>query len=133
MSCILTVLGKTLNVDEFVDRTGILGFNRKYKDDIISVSRNKKLEYSYASIVISEADFNELNLQIKETEDWLLENMNNLKCIATTKGVDFATINFGSNSNLNDQNLTQAFYFPPSLLMLCGELKLGLELTVYSF
>lgn len=133
MSCVLTILGKTLNVDELVKSTGILGFEKKYKGDIISVSRNKKLEYSYASIVISEADFNELDLQIKETEDFLVKNMDNLKCIANTQGVDFATINFGSDSNLNVENLTQSFFFPPSLIMLCGELKLGLELTVYSF
>lgn len=133
MSCVLTVLGKELDIDSFVANTGILGFDKKYKGDIISISRKKNLEYSYASIVISDADFDELDLQLSEAELFLNEHKNNLKCIATTQGIDYATINFGSNSSINNENPTQAFFFPPTLLLLCAELKLGLELTVYSF
>jgi hypothetical protein len=133
MSCVLTILGKTLDVDLFVEKTGILGFEKKYKGDIISMSRQTKLQYSYASIIISEADFNEIGLQISEAEIFLNKNKSELKSIAYIDGVDFATINFGSDINVTGENLTQTFFFPTTLLLLCAELKLGLELTVYSF
>ena len=131
MSCILTILGKTLDVDKFVETTGIVGFKKKYKGDIISIRRNKRLEYSYASIVTSEADLGDIDLQVKETEAFLIKNRNRLKCIATTEGVDFAIVNFGSYSNINDKNSAQSFFFPTSLILLCGKLKLGLELSIY--
>jgi hypothetical protein len=133
MSCTLTVLGASLDIDEFVENAGIEGFTKKYKGDLISPSRNKRLEYSFASIYTSRADFDDLDLQIKETEDFLVKNKNNLKCIATTRGIDFATIDFGANSDLAHENKAQSFFFPPSLLLICAELKLALELSVYSF
>jgi hypothetical protein len=133
MSCTLTVLGATLDIDEFVENTGIEGFAKKYKGDLISPSRNKRLEYSFASIFTSRADFDNLKLQIEETEDFLGKHKNSLKCIATTGGVDFATIDFGVNSDLGYENKAQSFFFPPSLVLICAELKLGLELSVYSF
>jgi hypothetical protein len=133
MSCTLTVVGAGLDIDEFVENTGIEGFTKKYKGDLVSPSRNKRLEYSFASIITSRVNFDNLKLQIEETEDFLVKHKNNLKCIATTRGIDFATIDFGANSDLGHENKAQYFFFPPSLLLVCAELKLGLELSLYSF
>ena len=63
----------------------------------------------------------------------MVKNKNNLKCITTTKGIDFATIDFGADSDLGYKSKAQTFFFPSSLLLICAELKLGLELSVYSF
>jgi hypothetical protein len=70
---------------------------------------------------------------MKEAEGFLIKNKNNLKFIAITKEIDYATINFGVNSKIDKPNASQSFFFPPSLLLICSELKLGLELTIYSF
>lgn len=129
MSCILTVLGKTFDVDHFVQSTKMVGFKKRFKGEIISLSRQKKLEYSYASIEISGGGFDSLEKQIVDAEVFLRLNKENLSSIKTAEGVDFATINFGSN--LNGENV-QSFFFPPTLLLLCAELKLGIEITAYS-
>jgi hypothetical protein len=78
---------------------------------------------------ISGESFDDIEKQIVDAEIFLRDNKENLKCIKTAEGVDFATINFGSN--LNDGNV-QSFFFPPTLLLLCADLQLGIELTAYS-
>jgi hypothetical protein len=133
MSCVLSISGKELDIDAFVEQTGISGFRKSYKGHLRPGSKTKILEYFSASIVTSEADFNNLSGQIKDTETFLKTNKLKLSCITTTPGIDFANINFGVDSILDDEHLMQSFLFPPLLLSLCGELKLSLELTSYAF
>ena len=131
MSCLLRVLGEDFNVDRFVEETQIADFRKRYKGDFVSPSRDKRLEHSSASIIISDADFSNIKTQIEEAEAFLVKHKSNLRNIATTKEIEYATIDFGADSLLPN-GMTKSFYFPISLVSICAELKIGIELSVYA-
>ena len=133
MSCYLSIIGKDLDVDAFVARTNINDFQKRYKNDLASGSKSKNLEYSSASIKISDADFENFNKQIEEVQVFLNTYRDHLKCIADTDGVEYANIHFGANSTTLFEKKVQSFYFPISLITICAELKISIETTVYNF
>lgn len=131
MSCYLSIIGKDLDVDVFVERTGMQNFQKKYKNDLSSTHRKKNSEYSSVSIKISDADFDNFNQQVKEAQSFLETYRDNLKCIADTSGIEYANINFGSNATLLIKKNVQSFYLPVPLISLCAELNISIETTVY--
>lgn len=133
MSCYITFMGRNLDVDDFVLRTGIPSFDKSYKGDLQPGAKNKTVLYSSASLKISAVDFESLTQQVKDAEIFLNTEKENLKCIAYAEGLEFATIIFGVNAdNIIDKNI-ESFYFPNKLISLCAELKLSIEFTVYNF
>ncbi len=129
MSCYLSIIGKDLDVDAFVERIGIKEFEKRFKGELISARRNKYSEHSSASVKISDAGFENFKQQIEEAEVFLNTYKDNLKCIVDTDGVEYANINFGVNELL--EKSVQSFYFPISLITICAELKISIETTVY--
>jgi hypothetical protein len=130
MSCELGIYGIDFNVDEFVKNSGIAGFRKGYKGELRSGSKTEKNEFSYAKITISNADFSDVRTQIKEAEEFLLKYKNNLKKIADNEVIE-AGIDFGANDFM-ENGMVKSFYFPPTLVAICAELKLSIELSVYS-
>lgn len=131
MSCVLRILGEDFDVDTFVEKTQINGFNKRYKGDLMGRSANRKAKYSAANITISSADFDDFNLQIEDATRFLIEYKDNLKMIASTKGIEYAIIDFGVDSMIDENRLTQNFYFPKDLIRLCAELDISIELSIY--
>lgn len=131
MSCILSIIGTDLDIDTFVSRTKMSGFSKSYKADSISKVNPKKRKYSFVSIKTSEASFADIESQIKDTIDFLSKYQDNLRLIASTPEVEYATIDFGVDSVIDEEHLTQSFYFPINLIKICAELGIGIELSIY--
>ena len=131
MSCGLSIIGTHLDIDTFVKKTKISGFSKSYKGDDISKANPRKRKYSFVSITISEADFDDINGQINDTIIFLNKYKGNLKHITTTPEIEYATISFGLDSVIDEEHLTQSFYFPLELIKICAELGISIETTLY--
>lgn len=131
MSCKLSIIGTDLDIDTFVNKTKISGFNKSYKGDSISKANSRKRRYSFVSITTSDAGFDDIKSQIKETIEFLNKHLDNLKHISSTPEVEYATINFGVDSIINEECLTQSFYFPIALIEICTKLSIEIELSIY--
>jgi hypothetical protein len=134
MPCNLSIVGKNFEVDEFLSMTKLRGFHKAYKGQprFRTKPNGEKLPYSYASVSTSKADFDNLNKQIKDTIRYLQRNKGKLSHISSTKGIQYATLDFGINLRIDRKTvLTQSDFFPIALVKLAGELGLGIELSIY--
>ncbi|QEK50837.1 hypothetical protein FYC62_03490 [Pedobacter aquae] len=132
MSCILSILGENFDVDQFVNKTNI-SFSIRHRGDIISGTSPivRKSKFSMASISTSEKNYCNITNQIEETLDFLIKHKKKLQIINTFPSIDFATVNFGIDSTIDEEHLTQSFYFPLELIKICAELGISIETTLY--
>lgn len=131
MSCVLRISGENLDIDNFVKKTQMSGFDIWHKGDALGLSAHKKKKSSGASIITSDSDFHDIKGQIEDTVRFLINYKNNLKIIASTDNIDHAIIDFGIDSITNENQLTQTFRFPKDLIKLCAELHLEIEVSIY--
>ncbi|MND68765.1 hypothetical protein D3C80_602240 [compost metagenome] len=94
-----------------------------------SFKPEEKLPYSLISIVASDADFDNLEKQIKDTIDFLKNNKSKLELITATKEIQYATLDFGVEDNNNE--FTQTMRLPNELLRLAADLGMEIEMSVY--
>jgi hypothetical protein len=134
MSCILSIIGKNLNVDVFIKESKLRPYKVVYKGEpkFKTKPTGEKKAYSGLMIQASKADFNDLNAQIKDTIRFLRRNKQKLQHISLTKEVQYATLDFGVDLRIDKKKvLTQSELFPSELLRLAGELDLDIELSIY--
>jgi hypothetical protein len=134
MSCILTIRGKSFDVDAFIDKSKLRPYKKSYKGQprLKTKPNSDKLSYSHLSIETSKADFDNLDKQIADTIRYLKRNKDKLAHINTTKGIDHAVLDFGIDLRIDRKNvLCQSDKFPSKLLKLAGDLGLDIELSIY--
>lgn len=129
MSCILRVAGKDLNLK------ALLGINivpdstwEKGEPRSPSKPDGKKNSDSGANYVVSEADFDEFELQKNDAITFLMDNKNQIQEIMKLPGNDGAVLDFAINRR---DVFVQYDNFPPKLIRLAGNLNLGIELSQY--
>ena len=134
MPCNLVILGKNLDIDTFLSRSKLRGFTKIYKGEPRFKSKpdGRKVEHSRIAIQTSDADFDELDRQIKETIHYLKRKKDKLSHIKQVKEIDLALLDFGINLRIDKKKvLLQSDRFPTELLRLAGEIGLDLELSIY--
>lgn len=131
MSCVLSIIGTNLDIDAFVETAGMPDFDKMYKGEPINKVSSRIARYSSIGIEISNAGFDDVKTQIEEATKFLIRHRDNLKHIATTKEIEFATIDFGVDSMVDENHLTQGFYFTMPLIKICAELGIEIQLSLY--
>jgi hypothetical protein len=131
MSCVLKIMGENLDVDAFVAKTQMDGFDKSYKGDWTNKLKKRKREWSSAGMVISDAGYDDVKTQIKEAIEFLNRHKDNLRHIATTPEIEYATIDFGVDSTIDEDHLSQSFYLTKPLIKICAELDIEIELSLY--
>jgi hypothetical protein len=134
MSCILSIVGKELDVDGFIQKSGLEPYKTFYKGEprLRTKPDGEKRAFSGLSIETSNADFNQLDVQISDTIAFLKANKEKLQHIVTTKEVDHATLDFGIELRIDyDRVVYQFDRFPAELLRLAGGLGIDLEISLY--
>ena len=80
--------------------------------------------------VVSDADYNDLNGQIKEAIKFLKKNSKYLDTISTNKTVETFALDFAFNSRIDRKIVeVQCDYFPSELIKLAGNLNISIWLT----
>lgn len=131
MSCNLQISGKDLNINDFLAKTKMTPYRKVNKGEPLNKLGKRISDSSFAAFAASDSGFDDIKTQIKETIEFLDSNKDNLSHILSTPEVEYAFIDFGVNSMIDDDHLTQGFYFPVELLKLCGELGIGIKLSTY--
>jgi len=129
MSCVLRIIGKELKINDLLNikletdsywSKGEPRFSRKPEGE-------KHLD-SGAIYLVSDAEFEEFDIQIKDAIEYLKENKNQIKSILSLPGLDGSSLDFGI---VWRDVAVQSDYFPPELIKIAGELGLGIELSQY--
>src|SRR4051794_25099354 len=132
MSCVLRIAGKNLDIDDFIVKSKLKGFVKRYKQETPDTgTHNEGKQYSFIASAISEAGLDDFEKQIADTIEYLRENKTKLQLIKTTNEIEYATVNFMiSLKSVSDQYFAQYIYLPEELTVLCGDLKLGIEVAI---
>ncbi|MCQ6960362.1 hypothetical protein [Mucilaginibacter aquariorum] len=131
MTCILSIIGENFDVDSFIAQCGVKPYGIFYKDQLIhkDLPKSKKNKFSGCSIGVSSAGFDEFNKQVDDAISYLNLNQKNLKLIPSISEIQFATLNFGIEYDID--KFVQSKYLPNTLLTLCADLGIGIELSIY--
>ncbi len=134
MSCVLSIIGKELDIDSFVEKSKLSPHKKRYIGEAKSPNRpnGAKMMYSALSIEVSDADFTEFETQIKDAVKFLKSNKSKLKHVGLTKEIEYATLRFGIEMTIDKENvLSQSSFIPNELLKLAGNLNLSIEISLY--
>ena len=135
MSCILHLSGKNFDVDAFIAKSKLRPYKVFYKGKpkLKSKPDGRKAEHTGCAILVSDADFDNIEGQIKDAISYLKRNNKKLLVLTKTKGIKFATLDFGIDARIDGkEHLTQSETFPSKLLQLAGNLGLSIEISLYS-
>ena len=128
--CVLHVRGKSFNIDDFLKNTSISPYKIWYKGKPMR-RPDKVYEDSGFSLDISKADWNNLENQILDAENFLKENFIELEHLCKLPYIDDIRFDFPYSLRINETYFSQSEYFPPSFLKIIGKLNIGIEMSLY--
>ena len=131
MSCVLRASGVDFAVDEFLAGSAISPiavFRRGEPRLPASQPEGPKLSASGLHIVVSDADFSKLRVQIEDAIHFLEQNRSELARLVAFPGVGNVSLDFG----IEERGVAaQSEHFPPNLLRIAGNLGIWLKFTLY--
>jgi hypothetical protein len=131
MGCVLRAYGSNFLVDRFCqksDLTPCLVYRKGESKSAARKSKGKVYESSGLHVEVSDADFIDLEGQVKDAITFMERNKVELERLREFPGVEGLTLDFGIARR---DFITQCDYFPPELLYLAGGLGFGIELSQY--
>ena len=129
MSCVLRIVGKDLRINDLLDiKLETDSFWSKGEPRFSTNPEGEKRKDSGATYLVSDAEFEDFDVQIKEAIEYLNKNKNQIKSIMSLSGIDGSSLDFGI---VWRDVAVQCDYFPPELIQIAGELGLGIELSQY--
>jgi len=134
MACILRVTGEHFSPEECLAQVQLKAYLVWHKGEPRSRLRadSPRPEHSGFAVSISDADGDCVPLQIQEAQAFCEANSADLHRIATFPGVEEAMLDFAWWFPVGEDRPAGQFnYFTPQLVALCGQLGLGIMLTVY--
>lgn len=135
MPCYLSLIGHDFDINNFIGKTRLKAESKTYKGQprVESNPGGYIMPYSVLGFTTSAAGFEEFEKQVSDTISFLEINKYALENIKSFEGIEYATLDFGINSLIdNNEKLVHTTLFPTKLLLLCGELGISIELSIYS-
>ena len=135
MGCVLRISGDKFNVEKFIQNSKLKPNLIFHKNQPINKlkPKGKKYKSSGLSISTSNADFDNFDIQIKDTIKYLKKNFKNLADIKKDKTITEFVLDFGITSRISKGNtFTQSDTFPAELLKLSGNLDIDICLSQIS-
>lgn len=129
MSCVLRISGESLDVDAML--SGIdLQPNRVWRKGEPGVLKGKFHSRSGANFIISDADFDNVDIKIEQTTQFLELHSSAISKMVNHSGVDSAYIDFAVS--IYESSAAQFTSLPPKLIKLAASAGLGIEISVYA-
>lgn len=126
VSCVLRVTGPLLDIDALSEALAIDPYRTFRKGEARGL--RKIHETSGICFEVSDAEFEEFDLQIQDAVQFLTENAKVLAVISGFPGVEHALLDFGIEKR---EVAVQCDYLPADVLRLAGNLGLGIVLSHY--
>src|SRR5262245_14815807 len=130
MGCMLRIGGRYFDAESCADsaKLPVVKVHIKGKPVLRTRPDGKKNSESSVNIRVSRAEFHRLDLQIKHAQAFLARHARELRRITRLRGVEHAVLDFG----IARRDVAGQFdRFPASLLLECGRLGIGLEVSWY--
>lgn len=125
--CVLRVSSETFRVDDFLAASSLQPCD-VYRRGELKTHKGKLYDRSGFTVVISEADGDDLPGQIRDAVAFLEQNEEEVARLGNTVGTENIVLDFGI---WRKPVFTQYSYFPAQLLSLAGRLGVGIELSIY--
>lgn len=129
MSCILRVGGHELDIDSLITACGLQP-DQVWHKGAIRTRNGKPINFSGANFVVSEADLNEFEQQVKDATAFLKEHAVAICAMTTFSGVEGVRIDFGIE--LRGDGYPHNDYLPSEFIRAAGEAGIDVELSHYS-
>ena len=134
MACILRVIGENLDVDDCLTHLKLLPDNiwRKGEPTGRKTGRTVYAKSGF-TILVSGHDGDQVPRQIEDATCFLKEHGATFTPIAERSDVEVAYLDFAWWFRLGEEEPPAQFHrFPPELLLLSGQAKLAIEISVYA-
>lgn len=125
------------DVDSFLNDSKLKPYKIYRKGELPEFPKNKSKKTPYKEngcyFDASKADFDNLDKQISDAIRFLKKNFKHFEVLPEYgfKKTDKPTLDFGIESRMNRNTVVQCDLFPSDLLLLCGQLGFGIELSQY--
>lgn len=133
MACTLVARGKHFDVESFLARTK-LPLKKAHcwiRGTQFFTSKRRYLDSGFSEWV-SHDRWDNLRAALRDVLKYLRKHRAELLKLKRTKGVESIDLDFGFNSRVGTKNVAvQGEYLSPDLLMLAGELNMGIALSIY--
>lgn len=129
--CILRVDGENFDTDGFLSQTSLQPYRVFRAGDAVNPRAKKKRYFDENGFKIYASESDDFSSQIEETLTFLRVYHDDLQLLARLD-VD-AQLDFGIGRKSPDEFPMQSDFLPPSLLILAGNLNIGICLTHYFF
>ena len=135
MSCILIIEGENFNVNEFLRLTELEPYEKHIRGEkrpFKKVGKTDIYETSGCRFDLSNAEFNQFDIQKEDVIKYLKTNIDKLKQIYPLgiKETETPVVGFAIENRMSDF-WCQTEYLQPELLKLVSELNFGIEITQY--
>ena len=133
MPCFLLIGGEDFDAISFLNETKLENAIVKLKGEVIN-PRKGLSKISTVGVNITEIGFDDLSGQIKDTIAYLEKHQEQFSIIKKTKGISFASLNFGLTLDIKlfNEKQNKSFFWPVELLKLVGDLGITIELRLYA-
>lgn len=125
--CVLRAASTDFKVDDFLSTSTFHPCN-VYRRGELKGQTGKTRDETGMTLIVSEADGNELGKQVQDAIKFLEHNKDEIRRLQIYLGGQEMVLDFGIWSK---EVFGQYSYFPARLLWLAGELGVGIELSVY--
>jgi len=129
MSCMLRISGADLNVTTMLTQHALPGA-QVWEKGAPRIIKGKFHADSGVSVVVSEADFDQFDLQVTEATEFLELNASMLADIVAYPGVEEVIFDFGIA--LYKDHLMLSSYLPPRFIQLAASAGIGIMLSHYA-
>ena len=134
MSCVLRIEGENFKVHEFIAKSNLKPYMAYTKGEKLGFVRRgiDYQELNGCAFDLSMADFDNFDLQKKDTIEFLEKNFKMLKMLPEfgLSENEIPIIDFGIYTKMLEFEV-QSDYLEPKLLKLAGELNFGIEISQY--
>jgi hypothetical protein len=128
MSCVLRATGKNFDVDEFLKTSSLDALTAFHRGaaQFPTSSVTRKSDSSGMKVSVSARESSDLRGQVKDAVGFLIDNNQELRRLRDCPGVERIDLDF----QVEDREMVfQSDAFPPDLLSLLGELRIGLVIS----
>jgi hypothetical protein len=128
MSCVLRATGNNFDVDEFLKTSSLDALTAFHRGaaQFPASSVTRRSNYSGMKVSVSGRESSDLRGQVKDAVEFLKDNNKELKRLRDFPGVERIDLDF----QVEDRDVVfQSDAFPPDLLSLLGELRIGLVIS----
>lgn len=133
MSCYLSLIGESFDIDDFTSKVNLQFDGKSYKGEPqfrASNPEGPKIRFSSLSVCVSNADFDNFQQQLEDVKAYLIENLEELKLIKQTETIQYAIFGFGVDYDL--KAFSKDYYIPADIVALAAEAGIGFEVSVYN-